>query len=133
MPEAKIPLANMEKAVQRFDQILTVMVVLFAMNAGGKSAYDGLASVENTINAVNDPQLSSLYKKTLEAFKDEHPHKEYLQNEEYKQFMGRLNSMMIQSAVHVNEADIALREAVGADATEGMWGPKGWRPDGKVA
>jgi len=132
MADAKVQLANMEKAVQRFDQLLTVMVVLFAMNAGGKSVEEGLKSIENTVIALDDTQLSALYREALEAFKDTAPRNEYVQNEDYKKFLGRLNSMMVQSAVNVNEDDILLREAVGADATEGMWGPKGWRPNGTI-
>jgi hypothetical protein len=130
--DAEVKLDAIEGSIRRFNRANEIVFILLTANERGVTLYDSLIKVENIVKGLNDELLSSLYSRLFEGKRTFVPKYQQIRQIDYSAFLQRLGMLLYEIIVEVNEADIALKEAIGLEAVIGVWGGKDWRPTGEL-
>ena len=116
-----------EYQIKRFNKADEIVFMLLTANSQIKPLLDDIAKLERAVKDVDDENLTELYDKLLVDVKR---HKAFPGSVpvSYYSFVQRLGTLLVEITIQINEADIALREAIGIQPSTGIWGDKGWSP-----
>ncbi|MDP2932004.1 MAG: hypothetical protein Q8O05_05850 [Chloroflexota bacterium] len=128
MADVKQIITRLEDAVKRLDRLAEVLFYITTIDERRSTLYDTLKLVEHQVVTLNDGVIHSLYERVLKTRDTYLPRYEQILQTDHNAFLKRLSELWSESAIESNEADIALKEALGLNASNGLWGPKGWHP-----
>lgn len=120
-------LDKLEASVRLLKNASAILFMLITSDQRGQTIYDSLNKVDKLVRELNDQPLLNLYNKLLGVFLSGTPHQQ-ITPDDYFAFIQRLGTLLNQAAVQANEADIAIREAIGFQSVVGMWGGRDWLP-----
>jgi hypothetical protein len=120
-------LDKLEASVRLLKNASAILFMLVTSDQRGQTIYDSLNKVDKLVRELNDQPLLNLYNKLLGVFLSGTPHQQ-ITPDDYFAFIQRLGTLLNQAAVQANEADIAIREAIGFQSVVGMWGGRDWLP-----
>jgi hypothetical protein len=131
MSDVEEKLNSFENCIRRFNKIDEIIFMLLITNEHSKTTGGDLVKVGVIVQELNDIRLSSLYNRILELEKMPHLYQSTRPND-YIGFLQHLGMLLNEAIIQANEADIALRGALGLQSRSGLWGGKGWRPSGQL-
>jgi hypothetical protein len=131
MLEVENKLSEFENCIRRFNKADEIIFTLLTANARDTPSCNDLVKVEGNVQELHDESLLSLYNRILENLGTYSPYSQISQNH-YFAFLQRLGMLLNEAITQANEADIALREAIGLQSDSGLWGGRDWRPSGQV-
>ena len=120
-------LDKLEASVRLLKNASAILFLLITSDQRGQTIYDSLNKADKLVKELNDPPLSGLYNKLLGVFLSGTPHQQ-ITPDDYFAFVQRLGTLLNDAAVQANEADIAIREAIGFQSVVGVWGGRDWLP-----
>ena len=120
-------LDKLEASVRLLKNASAILFMLITSDQRGQTIYDSLNKVDKLVKGLNDQPLLNLYNKLLGVFLSGTPHQQ-ITPDDYFAFIQRLGTLLNQAAVQANEADIAIREAIGFQSVVGVWGGRDWLP-----
>ncbi|OGN90302.1 MAG: hypothetical protein A2Z74_03630 [Chloroflexi bacterium RBG_13_46_9] len=120
-------LDKLEASVRLLKNASAILFMLITSDQRGQTIYDSLNKVDKLVRELNDQPLLNLYNKLLGVFLSGTPHQQ-ITPDDYFAFIQRLGTLLNQAAVQANEADIAIREAIGFQSVVGVWGGRDWLP-----
>jgi len=117
----------LEYQIKRFNKADEIVFMLLTTNSQLEPLSDDIAKLELAVKDVDDEVLTELCSKLSVDVKR---HKAYPGSMpvSYYSFVQRLGTLLVEITIRINEADIALREAIGIQPSTGIWGDKGWSP-----
>lgn len=128
MADVKQIIRELEMAIWRYDKITDTLLYLTTVDERQSTLFDTLVLIKDSIDILNDERLSSLYQRLVESKHVAIPKYGQVLKTDHGAFMLRLVDLVDEAAIEINESDIALKAALGLDASKGIWGPKGWHP-----
>jgi hypothetical protein len=120
-------LDKLEASVRLLKNASAILFLLITSDQRGQTIYDSLNKVDKLVMELNDRPLLDLYNRLLGVFLSGTPHQQ-ITPDDYFAFIQRLGTLLNQAAVQANEADIAIREAIGFQSVIGVWGGRDWLP-----
>lgn len=123
--EAK--LEKVEHSVRQLSKAFNILFFLITADERGQKIYESLKKVGGMVKDLNDEHLINLYNKLFEGFLSGIPHQQ-IRPDDYFAFLKRLGTLVNETSVQANEANIALREAIGLQSVIGIWEGRGWHP-----
>lgn len=120
-------LDKLEASVRLLKNASAILFMLITSDQRGQTIYDSLNKVDKLVKELNDQPLLNLYNKLLGVFLSGTPHQQ-IAPDDYFAFIQRLGTLLNQATVQANEADIAIREAIGFQSVIGVWGGRDWLP-----
>jgi len=120
-------LDKLEASMRLLKNASAILFMLITSDQRGQTIYDSLNKVDKLVRELNDQPLLNLYNKLLGVFLSGTPHQQ-ITPDDYFAFIQRLGTLLNQAAVQANEADIAIREAIGFQSVIGVWGGRDWLP-----
>ena len=120
-------LDKLEASVRLLKNASAILFLLITSDQRGQTIYDSLNKVDKLVRELNDRPLLDLYNRLLGVFLSGTPHQQ-ITPDDYFAFIQRLGTLLNQAAVQANEADIAIREAIGFQSVIGVWGGRDWLP-----
>jgi len=127
MTELEVKTRTFEYHIKRFNKADEIVFMLLTANSQLKPLIDDFVKLEAPIKDVDDEILTGLYKKLLVDVKGHNSYPGSIPAIYYS-FLQRLGTLLVEITIQINEADIALREAIGIQPFTGIWGDKGWYP-----
>jgi hypothetical protein len=121
-------LSVLEGAIRNLDQLAGILLHLTTADEQGLSLYQALVNLEETVHAVKDSRLTALYQRLVEGHRNFMPQYKKVIEADYQAFMAQIVKLWTTAQVNANEADIEIRKRLGGDASNGIWGPSGWKP-----
>jgi hypothetical protein len=129
MPNTEAKLYILENSIRQLNKAFNILFFLITTDERGETLYKSLRKVEEMVKDLNDEHLINLYDKLFEGFLTGVPHQQ-IRPDDYFGFLQRLGTLVNESSVQANKAEIALREAIGLQSVVGIWGGRGWHPSG---
>ncbi len=120
-------LDKLEASVRLLKNASAILFTLITSDQRGQTIYGSLNKIDRLVNDLNDQPLLDLYNKLLGVFLSGTPHQQ-ITPDDYFAFIRRLGTLLNKAAVQANEADIAIREAMGLQSVIGVWGGMDWTP-----
>ena len=120
-------LDKLEASVRLLKNASAILFLLITSDQRGQTIYGSLNKVDKLVRDLNDQPLLDLYNKLLGVFLSGTPHQQ-ITPDDYFAFIRRLGTLLNKAAVQANEADIAIREAMGLQSVIGVWGGRDWLP-----
>jgi hypothetical protein len=120
-------LDKLEASVRLLKNASAILFMLITSDQRGQTIYGSLNKVDKLVRDLNDQPLLDLYNKLLGVFLSGTPHQQ-ITPDDYFAFIRRLGTLLNKAAVQANEADIAIREAMGLQSVIGVWGGRDWLP-----
>ena len=120
-------LDKLEASVRLLKNASAILFLLITSDQRGQTIYDSLNKVDKLVRELNDRPLLDLYNRLLGVFLSGTPHQQ-ITPDDYFAFIQRLGTLLNQAVVQANEADIAIREAIGFQSVIGVWGGRDWLP-----
>jgi len=120
-------LDKLEASVRLLKNASTILFTLITSDQRGQTIYGSLNKIDKLVKDLNDQPLLDLYNKLLGVFLSGTPHQQ-ITPDDYFAFIRRLGTLLNKAAVQANEADIAIREAMGLQSVIGVWGGMDWTP-----
>ena len=127
MVYAETKLDKLEGSVRLLKNVSAILFILVTSDQRGQTIYDSLVKVENLVRDLKVASLLKQYDKLFAVFLSGTPHQQILPDD-YFAFLETLGNLLNQAAVQANEADIAMREAIGLQSVIGLWGGREWIP-----
>lgn len=121
---------RLEASLRFYGNAFEVLHFLTTQDERGVTLYQTLVEIEELITKLSDPRLQSMYNRLVEGHRTYMPSQRQVLDADYRAFYGRLIQLTNQECTKANDAFIELKAAAGLEATNGIWGPKGWRPPG---
>lgn len=127
--EAK--LVELENGVRLLKNASAILFIIVTTDERGQTIYHSLKKVEAMVEDLNDKRLTNLYRKLFEGFLTGTPHQQ-IRPDDYFAFLQRLGTLLNDVTAQANEADLALREAIGKKSAIVTWGGKDYLPYGQL-
>ena len=130
MSDIEEKLKTLENIIIRYNIADEIIFILLTSNERGNITRDDQVKVGGMVHGLNDEILSNLYDRILESGRMPGLYQP-IQPNDYFAFIQRLGTLLIEATIQANEADIALRKAIGLNSVIGIWGKKEWCPSGQ--
>jgi hypothetical protein len=124
--EAKLD--ALENSMRRSNKAFYILFFLITTDERRQTIYESLKKSEDLVKELNDEHLLNLYDKLFSGVRTPNPNYQHFHPDDYFSFLQRLGTLVNEISIQANEANIALREAIGLQSVIGIWGGRGWQP-----
>jgi hypothetical protein len=128
MSDLESRLDALECCLRQFNKGFEIVFSLVSTEYEGRTPYNTLREMEDSVKELDDDRLMKLYNKLFEEVRAPVHAYRQIRPDDYFAFLTHLHSFLKERSVRANEADIALRETIGLQSVIGIWGGTNWQP-----
>jgi hypothetical protein len=112
MQEIEAKLDILENSVRQSNKAFNILFYLITTDERGQTIYKSLKKVEEMVKDLNDERLLNLYNRLFAGVRTFNPNYQHFRPDDYFGFLQRLGTLVNETSVQANKANIALREVL---------------------